>query len=202
MIDGPFRKWLPSVSGPVIGFYRFLRLTPNMISSGALGLGVGAAIACAFGYFYTAILLWWLGRLLDGTDGIYARATGQTSEFGAYFDILCDMAAYSAMVIGLAVAFPAQGNAWLTIMFFYVLCITSALALGNLENKLGKQSNDNRGLRLGTGLAEGGETGIAYTVFLLFPSAVPWTTTLWIIILLITVVARTLLARSLVHSSK
>ena len=75
--------------------------------------------------------------------------------------------------------------------------IASALALGNLESQRALPPRDDRGLRLGAGLAEGGETGIAYTVFLLVPGLLPVTTWLWVGVLATTVVARTLLARRL-----
>ena len=50
-------------------------------------------------------------------------------------------------------------------------------------------------MRLAVGLAEGGETGIAYTVFLLWPAYLAVTTWLWLGVLAITIIARLLLAR-------
>ncbi len=79
-------------------------------------------------------------------------------------------------------------------LFLYVLCITSALALGAQEERLARPARDDRGLRLGAGLAEGGETGIAYSLFLLFPGWLPVTTAVWIAVLALTVVLRSLLA--------
>jgi hypothetical protein len=74
------------------------------------------------------------------------------------------------------------------------LCIASALALGMQEAKRALPARDDRGLRLGAGLAEGGETGIAYSIFLLFPAQLALTTPLWVAILAITIVARSILA--------
>jgi hypothetical protein len=62
------------------------------------------------------------------------------------------------------------------------------------EAKQAIAPRDNRGLRLGAGLAEGGETGIAYSIFLLFPDFLEVSTTIWVGILIITVVARSFLA--------
>jgi hypothetical protein len=62
------------------------------------------------------------------------------------------------------------------------------------EAKRAIPPRDDRGLRLGAGLAEGGETGIAYSVFLLLPNHLEWSTAVWIAILVVTVVARTVLA--------
>ncbi len=144
---------------------------------------------------WLAIAVWWLGRLLDGTDGIYARATGQTTHFGAFLDIVCDMAAYSVMIFAFAYRHPELTPLWLLILFFYVLCITGAVSLGAAMRELNVNSDDNRGIRLAAGLAEGGETGIAYTLFLLFPANITFTASLWIIVLATTVLARVFLAK-------
>jgi phosphatidylglycerophosphate synthase len=170
-------------------------MTPNQVTCLGLALALVASAAVATGHPLWALVLWWSSRLADGTDGILARATNQESEFGAYLDIVLDMAAYGAMVIGFAIAEPALMAHWMAMLFLYVLCITSALALGMQEARLALPPRDDRGLRLGAGLAEGGETSIAYSVFLLWPGALSYTTSIWIVMLFTTVVARTLLAR-------
>jgi phosphatidylglycerophosphate synthase len=195
MIDDPFRAKLPNFVGPLISLYKFLKLTPNYITFIAMMLGGFSAYLVAHQVFVGAALVWWVGRLLDGTDGIYARATGQTSDFGAHFDILADMASYSVMIIGFHFAFPELQVQWLIILFLYVLCITGALSLGSLEEKKKIPSSNNRGLRLAAGIAEGGETGIAYTLFLLFPAHIKILAAIWIAVLSTTVLARLVLAR-------
>lgn len=197
MIDNAFRARLPGYVGPLLALYRRWGLTPNQVSGLGFAIALGASAAVAMGWPLWAFALWWLSRLADGTDGIHARATGQESDFGGYLDIVLDMAAYGAMVLGFAVAFPDGIIQWALMLFFYILCIASALALGMQEAKRALPPRDDRGLRLGAGLAEGGETGIAYSVFLLAPAWLTWTTWLWVAILAFTVVARTLLARRL-----
>lgn len=194
MIDDPFRARLPKFVGPLIRIYAALGLTPNQITFIALALGTASAYLVAQKYFIAALTVWWLGRLLDGTDGIHARATKQTSALGAHFDILADMASYSVMVLGFYIAFPDQQLFWLVILFLYVLCITGALSLGNLEDKQKIPTSNNRGLRLAAGIAEGGETGIAYTLFLIFPSYIKIMAGVWIAVLSGTVLARVFLA--------
>ena len=200
MIDAPFRAHLPRFVKPLIWIYQKLGLTPNAITLMALALAGGAAALCAIGSLWWALAFWWFGRLLDGTDGIYARETGQATPFGAYLDIVADMGAYSIMIVGFAVFRPELSLHWLLIVLLYVLCITSALAFGAMEVSLKVPVSDNRGLRLGAGLAEGGETGIAYTVFLLFPEHLSWTTKIWIGILVVTVVSRSLIAKRMSQS--
>jgi phosphatidylglycerophosphate synthase len=195
VIDNAFRRILPCFVSPLLALYRRLRLTPNHVTAIGLVIALIASVAVALGANGWAIGFWWVSRLADGTDGIYARESGQVSEFGGYLDIVLDMAAYGAMVLGFAVAEPSLGPQWMAILFLYVLCIASALALGMQEMRLDLPPRDDRGLRLGAGLAEGGETGIAYSVFLLWPSLLPVTTVVWIVILLMTVLARSVLAR-------
>ncbi len=194
MIDDTVRAILPRYTRPLIAAYDALGLTPNAVSVAGCAFGAAAALCVAVDWPLAAIALWWFGRLLDGTDGIYARATGQTSAFGAYLDILVDMLAYALMILGFAAAHPELAIHWLLIALLYVLCITSALALGEQERRVGLEPRDDRGLRVAAGLAEGGETGIAYTLFLLFPQYLGWLAAIWIALLATTVIARTLLA--------
>jgi len=195
MIDNVVRAQLPRFAGPLLALYTRLGWTPNHVSVVGFSIALAASCAVALGYGWVALGLWWVSRAADGTDGLYARHSGQQSDFGAYLDIVLDMASYGSMVLGFAVAAPAFQVQWMAMLFLYILCITSALALGAEEQRLGLAPRDDRGLRLGAGLAEGGETGIAYSVFLLFPEHLAMTTTLWVIVLATTVVARTALAR-------
>lgn len=201
MIDDAVRAVMPRYAGPFLSLYARLGLSPNHVTFIGFALAILASFAVARDQRLLALLLWWVSRIADGTDGHYARQTGRATPFGAYLDILLDMAAYGAMVIGFAVAEPALASRWIPMLFLYVLCITSALALGAQEARLALTPRDDRGLRLGAGLAEGGETGIAYSVFLLFPAWLSVTTAIWVGVLALTVVLRTILAHRLLRGA-
>ncbi|MFW7380578.1 MAG: CDP-alcohol phosphatidyltransferase family protein [Oligoflexus sp.] len=202
MIDHYARQILPRLVSPLINFYHRHNLSPNQITFIGLIFAVLASLCIIMGWNILALILWWMGRLFDGTDGIYARQFQLATPFGAYWDFLADMAAYSLMVIAFALAFPASSYYWLIILFLYILCSTTALSLGIQEEKLGVEARDNRGLRLGAGLAEGGETGIAYSLFLIFPAFIESLAFVWIAILTMTVVARSMLAYNVLRSGK
>jgi phosphatidylglycerophosphate synthase len=197
MIDDPFRRALPRFAQPLVRAYQRLGLAPNHVTLLGFAVACAAALAVSRGALLSALGLWWLSRLFDGTDGILARETGTSTAFGSYLDIVLDMAAYSAMLLGFDAQFPEYHARWAWMLAGYVLCIASALALGSLEAERARPPRDDRGLRLGAGLAEGGETGVAYSLFLLFPAALPATTALWLALLAATVVFRTALARRL-----
>lgn len=194
MIDNAFRALLPRFVGPLLALYGRLGWTPNHVTVLGLVVAFFACAAVAFHFWWLAFVLWWLSRLADGTDGLYARESGQESDFGAYLDIVVDMAAYGGMILGFAIAAPEFQAQWMAMLFLYILCIATALSLGMQEAKRAIAPRDDRGLRLGAGLAEGGETGIAYSVFLLFPNDLGITTRIWVTVLIVTVILRSLLA--------
>lgn len=194
MIDNAFRALLPRFVAPVLALYARLGVTPNQVSALGFVIAICASVAVALDFWGLAFALWWLSRLADGTDGLWARQSGLESNFGAYLDIVLDMAAYGAMVLGFAYAAPEFQLRWMAMLFLYVVCITSALALGMQEAKQAMAPRDDRGLRLGAGLAEGGETGIAYSLFLLLPDYLWLSTGVWVVVLATTVLARTVLA--------
>ena len=202
MIDQPFRQWLSGLCGPVLSVYRRLNVHPNNLSLLGFAGACLSALCVTISAPYAAIFFWWGGRFFDGTDGLWARESGQSSGFGAYLDILLDMAAYSLMIPAFYMVYPDHGLLLMTILLMYVLCITSALALGAQEEAAGLNQRDNRGLRLGAGLAEGGETGIAYTLFLLLPDWFSVLACFWLLVLVVTVVSRTFLAMKLFKSIK
>ncbi len=192
MIDNSFRKLLPKFAKPFINLYLHLGLSPNAITVLGCLMGIISALLVSQKFLFIGALVWWLGRLFDGTDGIYARHLNRSSKFGAFLDINCDMLAYSAMILAFAKVWPEHSLVWITILILYVLCISGALSLGSLQSQSFKASN--RKLNLAAGLAEGGETGIFYTICLLLPAYIHSLSLVWIGVLAVTVVARTVIA--------
>jgi phosphatidylglycerophosphate synthase len=92
---------------------------PNAIS--VAGIAFGMAAAAAFQRFedwrytlagFLAMLGW---HVLDGLDGMVARATGRTSDFGRFLDGVCDYSVFVLVYASLAdAAAPALGaeTAW------------------------------------------------------------------------------------------
>lgn len=196
MLDNRFRALLPRYVDPLVRLLNALGLSPNQITVCGLLIALMSAFLIVQETFLAALALWWLSRLLDALDGIFARKYHKTSDFGAFLDIQFDMLAYSAMVLAFAWVYPEYSLQWMLMLFCYVLCISGALGLGAFENKHGIEDDSGRGLRIAMGLAEGGETGIAYTAFVLFPAWLPITTWVWLAVLATTIIARLALAHA------
>jgi phosphatidylglycerophosphate synthase len=134
---------------------------------GAISLGLNTA----------AFALWLLNRLLDGLDGEVARLRGETSEFGAFVDIVADFFVYGGFLVALAVQHPGSRLALVALFFAYYLNGTVFLALSGTLERLKKERLTERGLHFRRSLTEGFETIVAGTLFLLLPgyvSAIAW----------------------------
>lgn len=179
---------------PVTRLLEKSRISPNTLTFLAFTVSASAGAAIYYGLPLLALSLWWSGRFFDSMDGELARRLGKATPYGAFLDITLDMLAYSAIVLGFYFKERDFHGYWVLILFLYIGCITSALSLGSLMDLAKLENKDNRGLRLATGLAEGGETGIAYTLFLIFPDHLSTLLPVWISVLTLTVVSRFIFA--------
>lgn len=150
------------------------RLAPAYVYTWAgLAAGLAAAAAAAAGAFLAAFALWVLNRILDGLDGIAARAGGTQSDAGAYLDILCDFAVYAALPG--ALAFRLGGSAVpVTLVLLSVFYVNAAswMYLSALLEKRGagaRASGEPTSVTMPRGLVGGTETVLFYSAFLLFP---------------------------------
>lgn len=65
-------------------------LTPNMVTVAGLLVSMIAGLIAMSGHLYAGIFFFMIGACLDAVDGSFARASGLSTEFGRYFDSLCD----------------------------------------------------------------------------------------------------------------
>jgi phosphatidylglycerophosphate synthase len=105
--DGFFATFFVSTYTPhLVRAAARLRLTPNLITVGALAGGLGAAATFATGSragLITGAVLLQLSFTLDVVDGQLARYLGASSPFGAWFDSMVDRTKEYVVYAGLAV---------------------------------------------------------------------------------------------------
>jgi phosphatidylglycerophosphate synthase len=75
-------------------------ITPNMVTAAGLLMSVIAGLLAMSGHLYAGILLFMAGACLDAVDGSFARACGLSSEFGRYFDSICDRLSELVFIAG------------------------------------------------------------------------------------------------------
>lgn len=100
------------------------RISPNVLTFIGLVINVGAAVLLGYAsadnqarmFFYAGLVIIGAG-IFDMVDGRVARATGQVTSFGAFFDSVIDRFSDVALFFGLLV-FYARAN-----RFFYVVLV-------------------------------------------------------------------------------
>ncbi len=150
------------------------RLHPDVYTLLGFGFGLAAAIAAWQACFLLATALWAVNRILDGLDGTVARITQRQSDLGGYIDIVLDHVVYAAVPLGIALAEDtAAGYRALALMFgsFYVNAASWMYLAALLEKRdVGAvEAGELTTITMPSGLIEGAETIVFYSLFLLFP---------------------------------
>lgn len=158
------------------------RIHPNHISVAALGVGLLSVAAVAQGEYGVGLALWAANRTLDGLDGVVARCQGTQSDFGGYLDLLLDYVIYLTVPIAFIYAQPSMAGLWAVVFLIssFVMTIVSwAVLSAILEKRAWRESQRQIGgklttVEMPTGLIEGTETVIFYSLFFLLPAQVTW----------------------------
>jgi phosphatidylglycerophosphate synthase len=183
VLDERLRTIKVSVLAPVAR--RFSDTHPLQLTVAAFIIGLMAALAAGVGNYWVALLLWLVNRVLDGLDGEVARLTGKQSDWGGYLDIICDFAVYALVPFALAWSLKSPGALFaiaFLLVTFYVnagswLYMSALLEkrqrlYQNSVNDTQSQSNFTS-IAIPTGLIEGTETVVFYSLFLIFPTFAP-----------------------------
>lgn len=177
MLDHTLRSYKDDLLRPLA--CRLGRVSPNAITVLAMVVGLAAAGAAAQQWYLLALTLWLANRVLDGLDGMVARAHARQSDFGGYLDIVLDFVVYAAVPIGLYFGNPggvAAAALILLLSSFYVNAASWIYLSAILEKRAaGAAANGElTTVTMPRGLVGGAETIIFYTAFLLWPGLLPW----------------------------
>ena len=104
--EGPLRARLE----PVVEWLAMRQVTPNQVTLAALGLSLLAALCIGAGWLRLGALVLIVAGLGDLVDGMLARATDQTSPFGAFFDSTLDRISEGAVLAAVAYRFASDGR--------------------------------------------------------------------------------------------
>jgi phosphatidylglycerophosphate synthase len=172
MFDGALRTAInPSVNRLAVRLVK-AGATANSATLTGFALALCAALAIAFGWLWTGLLLILLSRLFDALDGAIAKQTRST-DFGGYLDIVLDFAFYGLVPLAFAIFNPA-GNAvaaGVLLLSFYVNGASFlAFAILAEKRKLTTEARGKKSFFFTTGLAEAGETLAVFAAFCLLPN--------------------------------
>lgn len=188
MFDAPARRLLARPLDRTAAALDVAAVTPNRLTVLGLLLGLASAVAAALGWWTAAALLWLTSRLADGLDGPLARRRRARGEgdagAGGFLDITADFTVYGATVVGVALGSSAElggGPLWpfLLVLLAYYVNGAAFLAFSSIAERTGRTLDDGRSLSFLGGLAEGGETLVVHTLWLLLPLWAPQIAVVW-----------------------
>ncbi len=176
VLDRPLSELTRLVDRPLV--------SPNRLTLLGLATGLASATTAAGQLWWWALGLWLFSRAMDGLDGPLARrrrnaaagnaTTSHGSEAGGFLDITADFAVYGATVVGVAIGATAQYDVdwlpFLLVLLAYYLNGTAFLAFSSIAERTGRQREDGRSLSFLGGLAEGTETIVVHSMWLVVPA--------------------------------
>lgn len=110
---GKVRRSRAKRRSPANRLRRGIFLLPSLFTAGNLFCGIFAILFAFRGEYHQAALLIVAANLLDGVDGVVARLTHTTSQFGVEFDSLADVVSFGVAPAVLAYVFAlAPWGTW------------------------------------------------------------------------------------------
>lgn len=172
-------------------------VAPGLITAIGLLVGLAAGLASGCRAYGVGLVCWILCRVLDGLDGVQARAHRRQSDLGGYFDQVSDFLIYAAVPVGLVIGRPEDGLAtpalWL-LASFYVNAASWMYLSAILERRgLGATiRGEETTITMPDGLIGGSETILFYGLFFLFPGKLALLFLLMAVLVAITALQRVL----------
>ena len=174
VIDNRLRATKDRIVEPVVA--RMPRaFTPGRLTASSLVFCVGAALLAASGWRWWSVAAWLVGRVLDGLDGAVARRQGTQSDLGGYLDLIADSIGYAAIPIGIAASRGGTAS-WVAcaglLGSFYLNTISWTLlaAIAEKRNAGAAARGERTTIYMPSGLIEGAETIVLFTVMLALPA--------------------------------
>ena len=153
------------------------RVSPSSITAASFVAGCACAGLLVAGLRWAALGLWILNRLLDGLDGVVARRTGRTSDFGAYLDIVLDFCIYAAIPIAMALRSSELALACALLLGAAYVNGATWMYLSAILEKRGRGASaegQTTSVVMPAGIVEGSETIVLYTLMIVLPGWRPW----------------------------
>jgi CDP-diacylglycerol--glycerol-3-phosphate 3-phosphatidyltransferase len=126
MLSERLREWTQGIRAPIGRLVGNLGISPNALTVIGYLLSLLVAYVLATGRLQAGGVLVAVAALFDALDGTVARATGQTSTFGAFFDSVMDRFSEATVLFGLFLWY-SQIGARTELALIYVTIVGSLM---------------------------------------------------------------------------
>ncbi|CAN5875660.1 CDP-alcohol phosphatidyltransferase family protein [soil metagenome] len=180
MFDGKFRVSVDRAVKPLGNRLKRTGLTPDHLTVVGILVGVGAAVAIAFGKLLLGLALVILAALPDLLDGALAKASNAASQRGAFFDSTIDRLTDAVLLGGVGWYLASEQSSHMVMLPFAVMAVSSIISYQRAKA-------ESLGLDAKGGLMERAERIVLLCIGLLYePLLVP---VLWVMLALSSITA-------------
>jgi CDP-diacylglycerol---glycerol-3-phosphate 3-phosphatidyltransferase len=180
MFDGRFRAPVERAVKPIGDGLRRTGMTPDHLTVVGLVMAIIAAVLIGRGQLIWGLVVVILAALPDLLDGALAKASGASSQRGAYFDSVIDRVTDAFLLGGVAWYLASVDSPHMSILPFAVMAVSSVISYQRAKA-------ESLGLNAKGGLMERAERVILLCIGLLFSAIlVP---ILWLMLVLTTITA-------------
>jgi archaetidylinositol phosphate synthase len=190
MLDTHARYIVQPLIGRTARILLKLGLTADQVTWIAFLIGSATGVLIYFDHPVIAAILLWISGYLDAVDGSMARDQNKSTPWGTLLDITFDRIVELSVIIGLAARFPDAQFILLLLTAAIVFSMTVFLTVGALSDKKGVKS-----FYYQAGLAERTEGFILFTLMILLPQWLIWTTGLFLLVEVFTAFQRMMEAK-------
>lgn len=191
MLDTHARKYVQPAIGHAADFFLRRGLSANQVTIISFIIGVAAGPLVYLGMGPAAVLVLWISGFLDAVDGSMARKT-KPSAFGTVMDVTFDRLVEISVLLGLAFLFPDLMWLFLLLSVSIIFSMTVFLTVGSVSEQKGIKS-----FYYQAGLAERTEGFILFTIMILFPSILFYSTMLFLFVEVFTGIQRLVEAKKI-----
>lgn len=219
MLDRVVRRRLDGPLDRAAARLERTRVSPDALSLAGLALALASAVLAALALWPAALAAWLVSRVLDGLDGPLARRRGggAGTEAGGFLDITADFAAYGAGVVGVALGAtgalaggtPAtwEWAGFLAVLLAYYVNGAAFLAFSAAAERVERTGgrarlDDGRTFSFIGGLAEGTETIVVHSLWLLVPGVAPVVAWVWAGVVGVSAVQRVVVGRRILAGAR
>lgn len=197
LIPAPLRRGFEAALEPVVRRLVGWRISPNVITTVGTAVLIAAGVAFALGLVRAAAALLLLSGVCDMLDGRVARARGETTKFGAFYDSTLDRIGESALFLGIGLYFVQDGvaPAWRTT----AVGVTFAALAASLLVSYARARAEGLGLECKVGIGQRAERILGLGVPTLFFGAGPGGFLLLVLVSLLALVAGITVVQRIVH---
>jgi len=163
MFDGRFRAPIEKAVRPVGQLLRRTGMSPDHLTVLGIAFAVIAAFAIGTGALRGGLLLVILAAVPDMLDGALAKASGTSSQRGAFFDSVVDRVTDSVLFGGVAWYFASEKSPHLALLPMAIMAVSSLISYERAKA-------ESLGLYAKGGLMERAERIVVLCLGLLFDS--------------------------------